>query len=323
MKSSQTKTLKIVAAVLILLTISVICVVSYISQGIGDSAEGIVKGMHEFSKTLGAKEPKRIDSLHSRLGKQLPNEWLGVTQESGQTFAEYKNSDPNGTTKERNVIYMRPIGHFTSTEMEILKSTSNYLSEFYEISVEILDSIPTDKIPKTSIRTHLSNRQVSAKYILNELLSPNIPKNAAAYVAWTKLDLYNDPKKNFVFGLGNLKNRTGVYSLARFGSPEGGQSNYQKFLVRTLKLASHEVAHIFGVKHCIEYECLMNGSNSLSESDSKPVYLCPVDVKKICWNLDINAGYRFNELQSFWLDNGFKEHSDFYDTSLSLLNLHQ
>ena len=227
------------------------------------------------------------DSLHHPMDEPYPGEWLSAVKESGQTFEQYVNNKPNKKTKNRNKLYIRPIGNFSIAEKAVIQLSSKYLEKFYNTPVEILDSISTIMIPKESKRIHQNNNQASAKYILDSILSPNIPSDAAAYIAFTKIDLYNNPKKNFVFGLGSLKNRVGAYSLARFGDLENSPAEDQKYLLRTLKVASHELGHIFSIKHCTAYRCIMNGSNSMTESDSKPVYLCPIDVMKISWNMDI------------------------------------
>ena len=33
---------------------------------------------------------------------------------------------------------------------------------------------------------------------------------------------------------------------------------------------THEIGHMFGIKHCVHFNCLMNGSNHEEENDSKP-----------------------------------------------------
>ena len=43
----------------------------------------------------------------------------------------------------------------------------------------------------------------------------------------------------------------------------------------------HETLHLFGVRHCVYACCLMNGSNHLGESESRPFALCPVDTRKL------------------------------------------
>jgi archaemetzincin len=46
----------------------------------------------------------------------------------------------------------------------------------------------------------------------------------------------------------------------------------QRMLIqfRACKTMSHEISHMFGVRHCIYFECIMNGSNKIAEADKKP-----------------------------------------------------
>ena len=288
----------------LLIILAVASIISYFSPK-------IISGTTTFKSTI------TQDSLYPKMGTPKPHEWLSITKELGQTYKEYINSNPNKKTAHRNKLYIRPIGDFTDTEIDVLHLTSEYLSKFYNIPVEILAPISINTIPKTSQRTHQNISQASGKYILNDVLAKDIPDDAIAYMGFTKIDLYNDPKNNFVFGLGNLKKRVGVYSLARYGNPDKNEASYKKFVLRTLKVASHELGHIFSVKHCIEYKCIMNGSNSITESDLKPVYLCPIDLKKIRWNRDFENINRFKTLEDFWSQNGFNKNADFYKKSIS------
>ena len=52
-------------------------------------------------------------------------------------------------------------------------------------------------------------------------------------------------------------------------------------LYRCLKTACHELCHVLGMTHCPYYECLMNGSNLVTEADAKPFALCPICLKKL------------------------------------------
>lgn len=38
---------------------------------------------------------------------------------------------------------------------------------------------------------------------------------------------------------------------------------------------------MFGLKHCIYYDCVMNGSNHLEESKRRSRLLCPVCLRKM------------------------------------------
>ena len=43
----------------------------------------------------------------------------------------------------------------------------------------------------------------------------------------------------------------------------------------------HEIGHMFGINHCTYYECMMNGSMSGEESDTRPSWLCVICLKKL------------------------------------------
>jgi archaemetzincin len=52
-------------------------------------------------------------------------------------------------------------------------------------------------------------------------------------------------------------------------------------------MAAHEVGHVLTLRHCTAFACLMNGSNHLDELDRQPLHLCPVCLRKLCWNLRV------------------------------------
>ena len=85
-------------------------------------------------------------------------------------------------------------------------------------------------------------------------------------------DLYPEPSWNFVFGQASLGERVGVYSFARYDPAFYGEKrgeDYEKVLLwRSCKVLVHETAHMFGLRHCIYFKCVLNGSNHLKESDS-------------------------------------------------------
>jgi archaemetzincin len=65
-------------------------------------------------------------------------------------------------------------------------------------------------------------------------------------------------------------------------------------------VVAHEVTHMFGVRHCIYYKCMMNGSNHLEESSSKPMYLCCVCLRKMQSNIKFDIYERYLGLRQFY-----------------------
>ena len=118
-------------------------------------------------------------------------------------------------------------------------------------------------------------------------------------IAFTTQDLFPDEKWNFVFGQASLQRRVGLWSLARLGDYNKDAATFALCLNRTLKIAAHETGHIFGITHCVKYECCMNGGNSLSESDEQPSWLCWECLAKICWNRKIQPEQHLKALLDF------------------------
>jgi predicted Zn-dependent protease len=66
-------------------------------------------------------------------------------------------------------------------------------------------------------------------------------------VQFTAVDLFPAPSWNFVFGQASLAGRVGVWSFARNGNPAEGEAGFRRCLARTLRIAAHEVGHMFGM----------------------------------------------------------------------------
>ena len=51
--------------------------------------------------------------------------------------------------------------------------------------------------------------------------------------------------------------------------------------------------------HCTAFRCLMNGSNHQEERDRRPLHLCPVCLRKLCWNLQAEPIPYLTKLKAF------------------------
>ena len=73
-----------------------------------------------------------------------------------------------------------------------------------------------------------------------------------------------DSELDFICGLAR-GNGAGVISLMRF-DPDFPGNLIDDRVKRACHTLAHEVSHMFGLKHCIYYECLMNGSTGYQEA---------------------------------------------------------
>src|SRR5438132_1084974 len=122
------------------------------------------------------------------------------------------------------------------------------------------------------------------------------------------------PAEHDAPGEANLRERVGVWSIYRNGDPD---TNFQLCLRRTLSTASHETGHILGMAHCTAYLCLMNGSNHQEEKDRRPMHLCPVCLRKLCWNLQVEPVQYLGKLPTFCEQNGFDSEGTWYKKAMA------
>ena len=153
-----------------------------------------------------------------------------------------------------------------------------------------------------------------------EALIPYKTTSTFAMLGVTNHDLWRGDK-NFIAGLADQDNSTGVFSFCRLDVkfPDGVNWNVppekeaEAWLKRSCRVMCHELAHMFGLKHCIYYECMMNGSNGPFEGVRRPnVTMCPVCLTKLQMNIKFDAKARFERLIEVSLELGFEESARSY-----------
>ena len=71
----------------------------------------------------------------------------------------------------------------------------------------------------------------------------------------------------------------------------------QKWLECSCNVMVHEIGHMFGLRHCIYYDCTMNGTMSSDESmRRRDATLCPICLKKLKSNIKFDCAERFKNL---------------------------
>jgi archaemetzincin len=247
-----------------------------------------------------AKNPlDKLADLDVKLSVPKEGEWMAEHEEEAQTFEKYCVSKPVSIEDDCNIIYIQPIGKFTSSENKIVEDTVDYIAKFFQLKTVQLNGISEDSIPTNKKRMNAGIEQLDASFINNKILPKKAPNNGIVIMAITAKDLYPSPSWNYVFGLVNYKKRTGISSFNRFFEGTLTAENYSLCLNRITKTAVHEIGHMFSMKHCKHAVCLMNGVNHLPESDSKPNALCSECLKKLSWNLKYDDKKRLKEVITF------------------------
>ncbi len=264
---------------------------------------------------------QKLKPLHKPIAKPQAGDWLAEHYEPGQTFAQYVRSEPVTPNGRRRVIYIQPLGPFTKTQRRIVELSADFLGRYFDRSVKIQDDLPLSVIPDAARRQHPSwgMDQILTTYVLDDVLKPRLPDDAAAYIAFTATDLWPGKGWNFVFGQASLSDRVGVWSIYRNGQPDKSDEDFRLCLLRTLKTATHETGHMFSIQHCTAFECNMCGSNNREESDRKPLWLCPECVAKVWWATGADPQKRYERLLEFCREHGLTEQAEFYSKALELI----
>ena len=95
-----------------------------------------------------------VRALHALKVPPRPGDWLEQHREPGQTFDDYRASDPNRATVERTTIYLQPFGEFDAAQSRLIAATADLLGRFYGVPVKTLDRIGLDAIPDSAHRIH-------------------------------------------------------------------------------------------------------------------------------------------------------------------------
>ncbi len=291
------------------------------------SDEEISKKPVVFEKDAGKNDAKidltdmipKLEPLHAKMPETKSGDWLDRHHEPGQTFAQYLKAKPVTIDEKRKILYIQPLGDFSKTQWKIVKLVAEYMSIFFNAKAEIREKLDLSVIPKDKRRIHFGNLQLLSTYILHDVLYESLPDDAAVYLCFTAIDLFPDPEWNFVFGQANTRTRCGVWSINRFGNPDESEDTYKLCLKRTLATATHETGHMFTIRHCIKWKCNMNGSNSMRESDSRDVWLCPECLAKVCWATGASPIKRYEKLAQFCKKNGLTRESEFFTKSAKTL----
>jgi archaemetzincin len=239
-----------------------------------------------------------------RLPPPRRGEWRSVVREREQSFEDYVRTCANRKSPSRSRLAIVPLGGLEARAAATLDLLREYGGLFFGLE-SVLS--PGQPLPDAAL---VSQRgQYNSSMILDDLAGRAEP-DALVTLAVTDADLFSRGKR-YVFGEGNLERRVGVCSLSRLGPPEG-----PLFRRRALRLMSHEAAHVLSLPHCVRRRCLLQGANTLEESDGHPLEPCAEDFRKIRWNTGLDPERRAAGLRAFTAALGWAAESGFPRTDL-------
>ncbi len=174
-------------------------------------------------------------------------------------------------------IYLVPLGDMGD---EYLQGIAESIEEQFDLPVKITSNQGLPAYALDAVR-----QQYNSNLILKTLVDDSAP-DALKVLGVTTADLFN-PIFSFVFGEAQFKGKCAVISSYRLrGNPE----NETKFgcpplISRLEKEAIHELGHTFGLRHCVDPDCVMKYSVGVECADRKFSFFCTACRELMLWHL--------------------------------------
>jgi archaemetzincin len=230
--------------------------------------------------------------------------------EPPQTYAEFLAEDPPRPQPGARTIAILPIGEYPRgfvVEYDAVrlvrspetKLIARFLEAWFGLPVRVLPAMSDEVLERLPARERDGRRQLDAQAVL-EWLRGRRGADETCVLALTLEDLHADDAA-WVFGYASVDERVGVHSMLRYDPgfadvTARGPEFEHTILARALRVLAHEVAHMFGLRHCFHFECLMNPTAGLEDLDRLPLHLCPVCLRKLWAVTGMSIVGRFEQL---------------------------
>lgn len=162
-------------------------------------------------------------------------------------------------------IALQPLGKVPADAVEKVRG---HLEEIYAVHVEVL---PVKELPASAF--YRPRQRYRADKLL-DWLDTNTTAIFTKVIGITTADISTTKGDVFdwgIFGLGSLGQRACVISTFRLAR----NVPREKMLLRTQRVAAHEVGHTFGLEHCDTPGCMMSDAGGkVSTVDEETGQLC-------------------------------------------------
>jgi len=229
-------------------------------------------------------------SVHRPAPARLPSDG-----EPPQTYADFLAEQPARPSQHNRTLAILPIGEYPRgfvVEYErthLVRSPEpallgRFCEAWFGLPVRILPALNDARLERMASRERDGRRQLDAQALL-VWLNTMLPRDCFCMLALTLEDLYQAGAAH-VFGLASLHTRVAVHSTLRYDPGfENADARPPEFehtiLRRALRVVVHETAHMFGLRHCVHFACVMNPTAGVADLDALPLDPCPVCLRKL------------------------------------------
>ena len=256
---------------------------------------------------------------------------------------------PHGHVRVIELVPIGPFDALGTGRVSALDTLCRYVSAFFCLPCRVTPGIALRNkiVGRNARRGDEGQVQLDVADLVAALRARRQPRDVLCRVAVTMADLYivkDGVPWNFVFGQAHKMDGLGAFSLSRYHprghpvrwpsasackarpstSPRGvpseqllpramveqlSEQELRQLLQRGAKVLTHELGHLFGISHCVHYECLMCGCNHMQEFDKRPMFLCPIDLRKLHSAIGFDIDTRYAQLEALYCELGWVEGS--------------
>ena len=252
---------------------------------------------------------------------------LAIDGEPVQTYADYLRELPPRPTDDRRTLAILPIGEYPRgfvveyERVHLVRSPepallAQFCEAWFGLPVRILPGMSDELLERMPARERDGRRQVDASAML-AWLATQLPDDCFCVLALTLDDLF-EPGVAWLFGLASIRDRVGVHSMLRydpgFASSDDRPLGWERMILnRALRVVAHETAHMFGLRHCVHFACVMNPTGGLGDLDRLPLHLCPVCLRKLWHATEAPLGERYLALARFTRSVELDDDADWFE----------
>ena len=247
---------------------------------------------------------EKIRPLFKKKTPPRPGDWLAEHKEPGQSYQQFRALVKERAVQKYSILRIVPIGSLSEGQSTVFEVAKDFLGPFFGLELEVDPPARVEDIPASAQRMQFDFDpkqawpQLLTSHLRDEVLMERRTERDAAVLGITAYDLWPGEGWNFVFGQASLTQRVGVWSMARNGDPDESAEMRKLCAIRTAMTATHETGHMFGIRHCIAYQCGMNGSNHSDERDRQPIEFCPECQAKLWWTCGLEPLARSRALEA-------------------------
>ena len=288
-----------------------------VARAAGENISEFKNQLTYLEQAAFSTQPTAPSDLFRPVPRPGPSDWLSNRQERGQSWKSFhRRSFKTGPHGHCTTLEVVPLGNFDASEAPDLMILKQFMEAYYYgVTIRIIDAVKLSKVGVLS-----DDGQLLVPDAMKFLRQRRPPRDVFAQIAITMVDITPGDGWNFVYGQASLSDGVGIFSFARYSTnfwrevvAPLTEEEKNLLLKKSCKTMAHEVGHIFGLRHCIYFHCIMNGNNG---DEYAPLLACPICLRKLMagcggseGDKDVDVRVRYERLLEFYSSHGWERES--------------